>query len=188
MCPLHHFSCPSACCLPSVFISHFFFLFLHFLPFLLSSAQLILLMSRKHVGEHAAMWWINHEACVLEDFNDLLLGLFVSLMIFPLSLTTLFSLSFSHLLFPFFPRSSVYLPNLPFSISPSWFQMSSLPSQETHHPPTVLSDWTPKPQNFCVKIQFVLTWARGVNSIIISLYYINGTTLSWQKRQIRSRT
>lgn len=46
--------------------------------------------------------------------------------------------------------------------------MSSLPPLETPNPPTVLSDWTPKPQNFGIKIQFVLTWARGVYAFIVS--------------------
>lgn len=120
-----------------------------------------------------------HETHVLEAFHTLF-PVFVYLCIFlPVLLmhflSPLCSLSM-YLSFtcPFhfftFPCLLISLQHLPFSMAPSWLQMSSLPPQETHHPPTVLSDWTPKPQNFCIKIQFVLTWTRGVYTIIVSFY------------------
>lgn len=124
---------------------------------------------------------VNDAACVLETFPTLCLcspvELFsFSLVIFSCSVCPFFTSSF------FRPVSAISRPDLSFSISPPWLQMSLFPRQEIRHPPTVLSDWTRKPQNFCVMIHFFLTWARGVLPTITSLYWGNKTTPSWRKR------
>lgn len=181
-------SYPSLTC-PHLLSSHLIFhilpLFIFFIStffsyFLLSSPWLIIRTCGKHRRTCLGIW-INHGACVLEAFCapcfylclSVCLLFFFSLMnIHPVSPLSSLSLSFSNLHIFFFPvRLSPYLS------PPSSLHYLSLltsdeftASQETHHPPTVLSDWTPKPQNFGIKIQFVLTWARGVYAIIALLY------------------
>lgn len=126
-------------------------------------------------------WRVNDAACVLETFPTLCLCS-------PVELFSFFLIIFSCSVCPFFtssffrPVSAISRPDLSFSISPPWLQMSLFPPQEIRHPPTVLSDWTREPLNFCVMIKFFLTWARGVLPTITSLYRGNKTTRSWRKR------